>query len=60
MNTSKVCRTFATLAIGGFIGHEFSARWKDKLVHAAGPLFPHRPTEIMKYGFPSSTNIKVM
>ena len=57
----RLFTTIASLAVGGFIGCEYQARWQEKPTgtQAAGPVFPNRPTEIMKYGFPGSTNIKV-
>ena len=55
----RVFTTLTTLAIGGFIGSEYQKKWKNNYVYAAGPIVPNRSTEIMKYGFPSSNNIKV-
>ena len=55
----RVCTTLASLAVGGLLGYEFKARWKDKPVHATGPIYSNRPSEIMKYGFPGSANVKV-
>ena len=60
----RICGTIATLAIGGLAGSELQKRWANsrtlfKIAEAAMPLLPTRPTEIMKYGFPSNTNLKV-
>ncbi|XP_076822100.1 endonuclease G, mitochondrial-like isoform X2 [Clavelina lepadiformis] len=60
----RICGTIATLAIGGLAGSELQKRWANsriffKNAEAAMPLLPTRPTEIMKYGFPSNTNLKM-
>ena len=55
----RFCATLTSLAIGGFLGCEYHKKLSEKYALAAAPV-TNRPTEIMKYGFPSTNNLKVM
>ena len=64
MKTLTVIRTAGVFVLGGLAGRELDKRWPadvrwPKPVQAAEPLQSNRPTEIMKYGFPSDSNLKV-